>query len=144
MNKYIKIKDIPQDINYEGYLWMSDSDTPQMVNLGGILKEMSDENNPFIVEGQLYAKNEGLSFSIRYVDGKHVVVSYDLNAGDDCYDEKSFVANRLSNVSRILFRQYWKAQQDELCEGMAVLVPAGFVFVGFEYSNKSEGGRCNE
>jgi CRISPR type III-associated protein (TIGR04423 family) len=141
MNKQINITEIPKDKNYEGYLWMSDAKKPQTDSFDKWLN-IADNNNPFIVEGQLYSEEVKKSYSIKYVDGKHIVVEYDLNKIPDNWisedsDVKKFIPNRLGKVSKVLFRQYWKPEKDELCEGMETLVPAAYVFVGFEY-NKEE------
>ena len=138
MNKRIEIIDIPKESDYIGYIWMSDCDIPITKDFSKVLEGITDASNPFIVEGQLYAEQEQKSYSIRYVDGKHIVLSYDLNKALDEYDDKLFIANRLNNVARIKFRQYWRAEKDELCEGMDTLVPAAYVFVGFEFSNKEK------
>jgi len=149
------LKDIDIDLVYEGYLWRSDSKEPTFLNgttLGSLqlvtsnsgkqitFEEISNENNPFIIEGQLYSKDANLSYSIKYVDGKHYVIQYDLNKlpNDWVFDEKNdlkkFVENRMKGISKLKFRQYWKPEPDtdNLCEGMEALVPAGLVFVGFE------------
>ena len=151
MNK-INITDIPKDIEYEGYLWMSNSKNPIVLKSEKlkslrlnesesdkpvIFDEISDLSNPFIIEGQLYSKNTKKSYSIKYADGEHIVVEYDLNnlpkdrVFDEKEDDKKFIPNRI-NASMLKFRQYWKPEEDEFCEGMEVLQPAGFVFVGFK------------
>jgi len=156
MNRQINITDIPKDIDYEGYLWMSDSKSPtalkaiklRSLNLNKsepeksvIFDDISDLSNPFIVEGQLYCEAENKSYSIKYVDGKHHVIEYDLNnlpedwIFDKVKDKREFISNRMK--AKILkFRQYWKPEVDEFCEDMKVLQPAAFVFVGFEYESK--------
>jgi CRISPR type III-associated protein (TIGR04423 family) len=137
----MNITEIPKDLTYTGYIWMSDSSRPtqylQPTRLGDVLC-VSDESNPFIVEGQLYSKTAEKSYSIKYVDGKHIVKDYDLKLLPEEYDLKKFIPNRIDGVSKILFRQYWKPREDKLCEGMDVLVPADYVFVGFEYSKEKE------
>lgn len=142
MNRQINITEIPKDKNYEGYLWMSDAKEPQTGAFDKWLN-ITDTSNPFIVEGQLYSNEEQKSYSIKYVDGKHLVVEYDLNKIPDGWiseesDNKKFMPNRLNNVSGILFRQYWKPEKDELCEGMETLIPAAYVFTGFEYNKEKE------
>jgi CRISPR type III-associated protein (TIGR04423 family) len=166
MHRQINITEIPKDIAYEGYLWLSDSTTPIVVTkhitspvianevkqshndipvianevkqshkqeIASCLAMTNDNSNPFIVEGHLYAPKEQLSYSIRYTDGRHIVIEYDLNKDvPKDIDEKSFIAHRLPGVSKLKFHQYWKEQKDALCEGMTTLVPADYVFVGFE------------
>jgi len=142
--------DIPKESKYEGYLWMSDADKPTVFN--DIKPEsqyltidaITNSSNPFMVEGHLYCKDNNKSYSIKYVDGEHIVVEYDLDhipdtwVSDEKKDLKKFVVNRMDGVSKLRFRQYWKPENDELCEGMDVLVTAAFVFVGFEYNKIKE------
>jgi CRISPR type III-associated protein (TIGR04423 family) len=133
MNRLINITEIPKERNYTGYLWMSDTKEPLTDSLDKHL-DITDSDNPFIVEGQLYAKEAQKSYSIKYVDGKHIVTEYDIPA-KGIYDEKIFIPNRIKK-SGIVFRQYWKSQNDDLCEGMEVLVPAAYIFMGFIHNEK--------
>jgi CRISPR type III-associated protein (TIGR04423 family) len=131
------LSDIKIDSSYVGYIWPSNSNKPELKDFD--LSKYSDENNPFIVEGQLYSKTAEKSYSIKYVDGKHIVTEYDLKLLPEEYDLKEFIPNRIIyGVSKILFRQYWMPRKDELCEGMEVLVPAAYVFIGFEYNKEKE------
>jgi CRISPR type III-associated protein (TIGR04423 family) len=141
MNKSIKISAIPKDEKYTGYLWMSDQTHPQEYHSQGISNDfaITEQSNPFIIEGQLFCKDTNKSFSIKYVDGEQIVIEYDLNNVPTnwvCDKEKEYIPNRIS-ASKIVFRQYWKPEKDEFCEGMEVLVPAAYVFVGF-IENKEE------
>lgn len=140
-----KITDIPKDKKYIGYLWMSDQKYPTEFREPTMLEEelsIDEKTNPFIIEGQLYCEEEsGLkkSYSIKYVDGEYWVTEYDLNklktrkdfVLDDMKQVKSFIPNRFQ-VSKLTFAQYWQeSKPDELCEGMKVLIPGPFVFIGF-------------
>lgn len=131
----IDLSKIEIDKITEGYLWLSDDPDP-IVDLKDIkekLNQTNDSSNPFIIEGQLYGKEAKISYSIKYVDGKHLVAEYDLASMGD-YDSKRFVANRIPEKTHICFHQYWKEspEGDPLCEGMKVLQPDAFVFVGFD------------
>lgn len=146
MNKIINITDIPKGGKYEGYLWISDSDKPKVEIrnqqseglLTKILSEIIDNSNPFIVEGHLYDEVNKKSYSIRYVDGRHIVVEYNLNNLPSDYERVSFIGNRLDGVSNIKFIRYWKTELDILCECMETFVPAGYVFEGFEYNKNTK------
>jgi len=113
---------------YEGYLWYSDKKEPQVLNNEVFELEIADSSNPFIVEGQLFDGQK--SISIKYVDGKYFFNTYDLNALDGVMQEQKFYSHRMGG-KQLKFRQIWKEQPDELCEGMQVLQPAELVFVGF-------------
>lgn len=148
MDRIENISKIPTTEKYIGYLWLSDNPQPQVfhnpTDISGVLANFSDMGNPFIIEGYLYNKEKDVSYSIKYVDGKHIVIKYDLkNQPEDwIFDEKSqlkkFIPNRL-NASKIVFRHYWiksipdTQEEESSCLGMPVLVPGPLVFTGFEY-----------
>lgn len=142
----MNITEIPKGQEYIGYIWMSDSkESKEYHNPAAIdlLEKMTDVSNPFIVEGQLYYEKENKSYSIKYVDGEHIVNEYDLGNKpkelivDDLRQIKKFIPNRLK-ASKIVFIQYWKPEKDALCDDMETLVPGPLVFVGFEYERKEE------
>lgn len=124
----MKVNDIKPG-NYEGYIWRSNAQKPEPIM--GDFKEDLSVKNPFIIEGQLYDKAKRLSYSIKFVDGAYIINEYKLDdLKDTDYTEQVFYANRMDN-RRLLFYQYWKEETDDLCEGMKVLQPKEFVFVGF-------------
>ena len=127
---------------YIGYIWPSNSKNPDEYHQPcQYALSFDDNSNPFIIEGQLYSASAKKSYSIKYVDGRHIVVEYDLNRmpgdweSDEKDDLKKFIPNRLK-ASKIVFRQYWEPRKDKFCEDMQTLQPAAFVFVGFEYEPK--------
>ena len=124
---------------YDGYLWFSDQQAPKILQNEEFELDIADNTNPFVIEGQLYDHSKMVSTSIKYIDGKYIVLtkkveSSDFNRND--VEIKEFLPNRMSEISKLRFLQYWKATKDELCEGMEVLQPAELVFVGFK--NKEE------
>ena len=147
MNRTINIAEISEDQKYIGYLWLSNSKTPEEYHnpsdISKFLENIADDKNPFIIEGQLYSRDAKKSYSIKYVDGKHIVVEYDLSNFPENWadlkkeDLKKFVPNRLT-ASKIVFLQYWEPQKDEFCQNMEVLQPAALVFLGFEYELKEK------
>jgi CRISPR type III-associated protein (TIGR04423 family) len=119
--------------NYEGYIWKSNEKKPEIVN-GAFTENLDPSKNPFVVEAQLYDYDSMLSYNIKYVDGEywimeHQVVSLDFNRKD--VEIKVFYAHSIDGHKNLQFLQYWKEDEDELCEGMKVLQPAELVFVGF-------------
>lgn len=132
---------------YEGYLWWSDSSTPEIYDGTSSLPITFDEqctsllspkydDNPFIVEGNLWDKANKVSIYIKYADGKYIVRKVDLKltdaSGEYEYTEETYAPHRMDGISGLKFRQYWKAESDPLCEGMNTLQPAMLTFVGFE------------
>ena len=120
---------------YQGYLWYSNEKQPQVFDNEAFELEIADDANPFIIEGQLYDGKK--SVSIKYVDGKYIVKSYETDSLTGEFQEQVFHSHRMDG-KRLKFKQFWKEQPDDLCEGMKVLQPAELVFVGFDNSNKEE------
>lgn len=115
---------------YSGYLWKSDQKAPEVIFEEEREFILDDKQNPFIVEGFLC--NDETSYSIRYVDGKHLVSKFILSELPKEFTPQIYTPNfKKEGVSGLKFRQYWKPERDDLCEGMEVLKPAQFVFVGF-------------
>ncbi len=120
---------------YQGYLWYSDEKQPQVFDNKAFELEIADAANPFIIEGQLYDGKK--SVSIKYVDGKYTVKSYETDRLEGEAQEQVFHSHRMDG-KRLKFKQFWKEQPDGLCEDMQVLQPAELVFVGFDNNNKEE------
>ena len=127
-----KVDNIKQG-NYEGYFWKSDAKEPQLVN-GAFAEDLNPSNNPFIVEAQLYDESTMLSYGIKYVDGDYLIIEHqidtlDFNRSD--VEVKDFYTHRIQGHKKLRFLQYWRENNDELCEGMPVMQPSELVFVGF-------------
>lgn len=115
---------------YQGYIWFSDSTEPDVIEREyGV--DIEDNANPFIVEGQLYDTESKVSYSIKYVDGRHVCIKYVLAELEGESREQTYCSNKM-NGKKLKFLECWKAVPDSLCEGMEVLQMAENIFVGFE------------
>lgn len=136
----MKVNNIEQG-KYQGYFWKSDASEPEVLDGAPFTESLDPMQNPFIIEGQLYDADRGISYSIRYVDGEYVILRWDLKndlQGEDFdYTEKEAAPYRMK-AGKLLFRQYWKAEADALCEGMKVLTPHALVFVGFKTRKENE------
>ena len=118
---------------YEGYMWYSDAKEPQIYDQEEKDWVIKEDENPFIVEGQLYDTENMKSISIKFVDGEYLVQTHDIDSLDfhrANVDIKVFQSNRM-NGRKLRFLQYWNEKEDELCENMKVLVPSKRVFAGF-------------
>lgn len=118
---------------YEGYLWYSNESQPKILHGEEFEKEIANNENPFIIEGQLYDADRMHSISIKYVDGAYICNEYDVESTDfnkANVEKKIFHSNRMEGV-KLQFLQYWDEAEDDLCEGMKVLRPTKSVFVGF-------------
>lgn len=124
---------------YQGYLWYSNENTPRLFNNELLNKVITLENeeNPFIIEGQLC--DEKYSYSIKYVDGHYLAYRFllaELSTNPKDYTEYKFIANRANFETEILyyiFRLYWKPIEEINCaNNMEVLQPSEFVFLGIK------------
>lgn len=118
----------------EGYLWWSDQQEPKIYE-GESLDLCFDETlNPFVVEGQLYDKEEKKSYSIKYVDGQYLIYinkveDNDLTNPDN--ETKCYLSNRMGD-RWLRFLRYWEEKEDENCMNMPVLTLTKNVFIGFK------------
>ena len=133
--------------NYVGYLWYSDKTAPDVLNGVQLTDVLRPDENPFVIEGQLWDETQQVSYSIRYVvsndgqqgiSGHYVIQQWNLKndfpTSDFDHTELEALPNQAfsKEAGKLLFRRYWKAEKDELCEDMKVLNPHALVFVGFK------------
>lgn len=141
-HKIINISEIDKNRIYEGYLWLSDSKEPVVLDnaekkLCDVLKEkekegiLNDSVNPFVIESFLWDKANKDSYSIKYVDGKSVVHKFHITEDDLRNNEtKEYFANRIEG--QLLFLDVWSPEKDQQCLDMEVLQPEAKVFIGFK------------
>jgi CRISPR type III-associated protein (TIGR04423 family) len=130
VNIYNSLDAIPS-LNFDGYIWMSDSNEPIMLfnekyNFGPV------SNNPFIVEALLF--NEELKTSIHILhQGEYVISEYILEQSSlEKVEEIEYLPHRLKNVNKVLFKQIWEEQADENCHNFPVYSLKATVFSGFK------------
>lgn len=136
MNIILKegLKEIPRNVKYTGYIWMSDMTSPKILN-NEFLNGNYNTINPFIIEGMLYCIETKISYYLVFDNGKTKVFKYDLNTipaswQSDKNDEYEYVSS-FSDTIGLKFLKYWKPEKDPLCENMEVLVPVMYIFYGF-------------
>jgi len=135
--------EINKQAKYEGYIWKSDQTQPQVL-LGKEfdIESINDGLNPFVIEGQLWDAENGISISIRNVDGKHIVNCYQVAPrdllGTSTVNVEQYIPHRMEGVGRLRFLRYWKAEKDEMCEDFETLRPEKLVFVGFDNLGKED------
>lgn len=122
----------------DGYLWWSDQQEPEIYQDEAkdiILDEMK---NHFVVEGQLYDKEEMKSYSIKYVDGQYLVASLDVKGEvsdgkptNPNNEIKTYLSNRMGD-KWLKFLRYWEEIPDKNCMDMSVLTITKNVFIGFK------------
>jgi|SRR5690625_384176 len=129
--KKINIEDINFDLEYEGYLWYSNAQKPKVITK---IKQEDFSKLPFIIEGNLYAKDEGISIAIKNIDGEYFITQAQVkDLPQDQVTNQKFVAHKLDDVKKIKIIQYWEESgKEELLEGMKTLIPSWKAFVGFK------------
>jgi CRISPR type III-associated protein (TIGR04423 family) len=125
------------NLKYEGYVWLSDKTKP-LILPEEVFDFSSIQNNPFVVEALLWNEDAGKSIHIMH-SGKYQIIEYNLKGlkaeTRDEFIEKSYLTHRLGNVKkRMLFKQFWKSEQDPNCVDMEVLKMKALIFIGFEKS----------
>lgn len=130
--KKIEIKDIPFDLTFEGYYWYSNASKPVILDNKTITKDIFSQL-PFIVEGNLYNKENAVSINIKNIDGQYWIMLANLaDLNDTQISEQAYLAHDLAGIEKIKLLQYWQeSPADELLEGMKTLVPAWLAFKGF-------------
>ena len=118
----------------EGYLWWSNQQEPKIYESESVDLRLDETLNPFVVEGQLFDKEEKKSYSIKYVDGQYLIYinkveDKDLTNPDN--ETKCYLSNRMGD-RWLRFLRYWEEKEDENCMNMPVLTLTKNVFIGFK------------
>lgn len=132
--------DINIDFNqpYEGYLWMSNENHPQVFPPESLIdRQLFEVHNPFVAEGYLFNHEKGISISIKYVDGRYriyidKVKPSDFNSKDT--DRLCYLTQRMDHSDALWaeFLRYWTETPDPACHSMNVLEIEKELFVGFK------------
>lgn len=144
---------------FEGYLWESDKQAPEVYYGEKLLLSYTfdNETNPFIIEGQLFDAQTGLSVSIKYVDGEYKIKKYYIDnpesnhpsffsiVKDDEGEKKveihcevkelHYKSNSQLKGHDLHFYELWEEKTDLLCCKMKVLEATKVIFAGFEKQN---------
>ena len=136
---------------YQGYLWWNNAPRPTTLIGGKAVPLCADNEYPialtrndgtYVTEGLLWDKQRQVSYTIRHIDGHHIVIRTKLDqekkhykyiSESSYYYKGSLSANGEDATDmKLCFVQFWKEEPDPLCENMNVLRPGKIVFVGFE------------
>lgn len=127
-----RLDEIPK-IDYSGYYWMSDQETPCLVS--GKFEPNLSGSNPFIIEGNLFAEDGSCSVSIEHIDGEYKIGIITWALVDKSVvelEKQSYLAHKIDGISKVKLKRAWIPKPDPECAGMDVLQPAWRAFVGFE------------
>lgn len=128
---------------YQGYMWKSDEQAPAVYDNQEVEFDLTDGENPFVVEGQLYDEAKDLSIGIKFIDGKYIVSTYDGKehkfVGSDeavAFEEgnlEQYAPNRKMGLSDkvLYFKRLWKTEKDVVNYGWETLCPSALIFKGF-------------
>lgn len=134
----MKVDNIAQG-TFEGYYWKSGETVPYTLLGEEFSCSLDDKSNPFIIEAQLYDKENLVSYSLKYVDGEYLIYKWEGVSPDmksENYTCLNYHANRVGEdrnykIQSMKFLLHWVDEVDPKCEGMNVLQPKELIFVGF-------------
>lgn len=135
-NRYKKISKeaIPYQHTYQGYLWYSDAKEPEVIDNVPFTPDMLTPM-PFVVEGNLYSKDAGISIQIRNVDGDYHIAQIDLsNLEIGTFNKQTYIGHRTSDFPKYAMIEAWEKVQDEQLDGLTTLEPIWSAFYGFQKS----------
>ncbi len=130
---------------FTGYYWLSNSDTPVILNNESADFAEYDNSNPFIQEA--YFTDDVTSYSIKHFDGKgHIISEVKIAdiANETYHDYLADAAiiragkDKELDIKLVSFIQEWKDEEDKLCKNMQVLKPAKIAFIGFDKKKENK------
>lgn len=130
----ISVDKIDFSLEYEGYIWYSDEDKPEIIPNSKINFEPGCFSDlPFIIEGNLYHYESDLSLQIKYIDGEYHIIKFNLKEARNAYPENAEVKYAGKKGRNYLMLEAWEEHKlgDESLEGMAFLRPSWAAFIGF-------------
>lgn len=130
--KKIDLQQFPFDVAFEGYYWYSNKSKPTVLNNETVTKSIF-KDLPFIVEGNLYNEEKGISISIKNIDGQYLITQVHLkNLKQENLSERVYLSHRLGG-NKIKLVHYWEESEpdNDLLEGMTTLIPVWMAFKGF-------------
>jgi CRISPR type III-associated protein (TIGR04423 family) len=133
--KLTGLEEIPQ-CEYVGYLWFDNEEGPREIN--GTWDFTMADKLPFIIEGNLMARDTTCSISIRFLDGLYIVGMVDWSAAEgDILSEHRYLAHGFGDGRLLIFKEAWLPERDPVCsdqetlEDLETLVPSWLMFAGF-------------
>lgn len=130
--KEIKIQDIDFTLRYDGYYWYSNTSKPEIIR-NQIIPDNILTALPFIIEGNFYSEDSGISINIKNIDGQYKIYECStFGLIEDHITRSELLAHDLKGVEKIKVVQYWEeSDEDPLLENMKTLQPVWQAFVGF-------------
>ena len=121
----ISLVQIPQDLQFVGYYWLSDQKKPTVQKNMGNIDHKIFSDLPFVIEANFFAPKDEISISIRNIEGEYHVWKYDLK--DASSEGKKYLGKEFD----FLMVEAWEEVEDRSLEDMKTFVPAWAAFAGF-------------
>lgn len=136
---YNNLQKIP-DFDFQGYVWYSDKEEPEVLVSARKFDFSTVGTNPFIQEALLFCEDTKTSVMIRHT-GSYQISEFDLKKleqqGAVLSEEKQYYPHRLGfNDKKVCIQQLWLPEPDTNCEGMEVLTLKAHIFTGFKELEK--------
>lgn len=134
--RQLTLSEIDKTITYSGYLWFDNENTPKVID--GKLTDSdlpSAGELPYVIEGNLVAKDGSHSISIRFLDGRYIIIKVYLQEAMDKnirYVNLCYLAHGFATGTKLYFKEAWLPVVDSHCADMKTLQPAWIAFVGFD------------
>jgi len=126
----ITIKEIPENILFEGYYWYSNEHSPTIIT-HEIVQQSWFKELPFVIEAHFYSSAEQISMQVRNIDGVYHVAKIDLSRLIDITHDIAFYIGHDLGGRNFEMIHAWEPQVDELLAGMETLIPTWTAFAGF-------------
>lgn len=126
---------------YEGWFWLSDAQKPVMLRGGSFDNDLLKEGRlPFVVEAQLYDRENNISISISAPEAQPIVTLTDLTElKEEDMIRREYIPHRLPLegicISAI---EIWLPQSSPQTNNMPARQPVALVFTGFENANNQK------
>jgi CRISPR type III-associated protein (TIGR04423 family) len=127
------------NIEFEGYVWLSDQEEPIILNNQTFdFSKYEEGSNPFIIEALLFDKTKNKSIHITHTGRYHINDEFDLDnlkEGSEL-EPVEYLPHRLDGVDKVCFKQLWIPEKDEYCDNLPVLKMKALIFTGFKYKTE--------
>ena len=122
--------------NYQGYVQFSHRKIKKEKDIFPAGNVHVEDEAGFIYEAHFYNKDKKESIQIRQINDSWIVSTTTLDEKEFDITEEKFIADIQEFPYEVKMAQLWKAEPDELCEGMDVKKLKKVVFAGFVKGGK--------
>ena len=123
--------------NYQGYVQFSHRKIEKKKDIFPDGDVHVEDEAGFIYEAHFYNMDKKESIQIRQINDSWIVSTTTLDEKEFDITEEEFITDIQEFPYKVKMAQLWKAEPDELCEGMMVKKLKKVVFAGFVKGGKN-------